>query len=766
MRLFAIVLGFCVVGAAVVAGVLFVRRLLPQAVATGPFPTVAVTCPPSQAEANALDQVVPGAGGAHQIGASNISTFGGLGNAATGATPSPVPSAKRTCRALSPAVAAQFAAIDAVGKQLGSDGYDETARGAELSGANAVFAYVRDRIQTQAYAGAMRGGLGALMSRSGSPDDKTLLLAQLLGTKGIAVRFVHANLSDAEIAALITSILAQPQSPPNPPAAVAQTYQTALAAAQPFISQVTQALAKGNVPLASSDAALRTQWAQNLRDHWWLQAQENGNWVDLDPTMPSAQPGTHLGAAPTDPPATALPDALYPTIDVRVLADFTDAAAVTTKKLVEASARTADAYAQPIAIRIGDPSATLGTLANSTSFTAYVGLGVSSSTSDAFQADPSSGPRLLRLRLEIETDRPGYAPLVQSQTIVDRSDASGTAIDPSWSARKTAYALTTNYFGLAVGGDLDPQFLAMREVQGADELQSVLGYVANGQRGGPPTNGEEAYPLSVMRFMERDQLLRALIDAKDGTAFFFNRPTIAFVHRVLDWNGSQMIARNDFDIVESAMDADGANASAAVADNLARGIIEDGDEAQLAMVVGAKPVTTRVVFAQAGSAPVVAVAPSASPPPVPAFAAAAIGNSLARGAVVAIPQAVRVGDASHVAWWEIDPQSGSAIGRMESGAGQEEIEYVRTSDVAAAAVDHATLVSDFDLCLLTESVGVLAKGGSMEGAPAKCEAQALCNATMSAAGGGWANWLYGEGGDKLASILAGLTGIYGKLCGG
>ncbi len=41
----------------------------------------------------------------------------------------------------------------------------------------------------------------------------------------------------------------------------------------------------------------------------------------------------------------------------------------------------------------------------------------------------------------------------------------------------------------------------------------------------------------------------------------------------------------------------------------------------------------------------------------------------------------------------------------------------------------------------------------------------LCNATMSAATGGWANWLYGEGGDKLASILAGLTGLYAKLCG-
>ncbi|MHB8144197.1 MAG: hypothetical protein ACYDEW_00965 [Vulcanimicrobiaceae bacterium] len=767
LRTLVIVLGVCVVGAGVVAGVLFVRqRLAGPPAAASIFPTVAATCPASEGAANALDQVAPGAGGAQLIGGSNRGIFGGLARGAAGATPSPVPSAHLACRTLAPAIVSQFAALDEAGRQLGTDGYDETVRGGELADANAVFTYVRDRIRTQAYAGAMRGGLGALMSRGGSPDDKALLLAQLLGTKGIPVRFVHANLSGGEIAAVISAMLAQPQSPPNPPAPVAQDYQNELAAAQPFIAQVTQALAKSNVALASSDAALRARWAANLRDHWWVQAREGGNWVDLDPTMPNARPGTHLGAAPTDPPAIALPSALYPVLAFRVIADYTSGGTVTTQTLLATSARTADAYAQPITIRIGDPSATLGTLVNSTSFAAYIAVGGNSSTSAAFQADPPNGPRLLRLRLEIETDRPGYAPLVQSQTIVDRSDASGMAVDPSWTAQRTAYALTTNYYGIAAAGDLDPQFLAMREVQGADELQAVLGYLANGQRGAPPAGAQEAYPLPVMRFFESDELLRALINAKGGTEFFFNRPTIAFVHRVLDWDGSHLIARNDFDIAESAMDVDGSNESAAVADNLARGIIENADEAELAMAVGAHPVTTRVVFARAGStAPVVAVAPSAAPPPLPAFAAAAIGDSLERGAVVAVMQPVRVGDASHVAWWEIDPQSGSTIGRMESGAGQAEVEYVRTSDVAAAAVDHATLVSDFDLCLLGESVGVLAKGGSMAGAPAKCEAQALCNATMSAATGGWANWLYGEGGDKLASILAGLTGLYAKLCG-
>src|SRR6185312_8252082 len=53
-----------------------------------------------------------------------------------------------------------------------------------------------------------------------------------------------------------------------------------------------------NVALAGDDAALRQAWSASLRDHWWLQVQQNGNWVDEDPTLPNAQPGSHLGAAP------------------------------------------------------------------------------------------------------------------------------------------------------------------------------------------------------------------------------------------------------------------------------------------------------------------------------------------------------------------------------------------------------------------------------------------------------------------------------------
>jgi hypothetical protein len=763
-KLLGILVALCVVAIFVAAGVVFAPRLFGGG-APNAFRTVAATCPAENAEADALDQVAPGAGGAAVAGQSNLGTFGALAGASAGATSTPVPADQLTCRALAPDIEDAFAQVDKDAASIGNDWYDENARAGELADANAAFAFVRDQIRTEPYAGAMRGGLGALMSAGGSPDDKTLLLAQLLGAKGIAVRFVHANLSDAEIASAIGAILATPQSPPNPPSDAMKMYQDALDSASPFSNQITQALARSRITMAASDAALRSQWATNLRDHWWLQAQEGNNWVDMDPTLANAQPGSHMGAAPSDPPQDALPDALYPTITFRVIGEY---AGGNTQTLIQQTTKTAGAYAQPIEIAISDPNAKLGALNGSTSFVVSISAGSGSATSDPFTPDPASGARLLNLRLETETDRPGYSALLQEQIVMDRADQSGANVDPSWTPQRTSVFLNgVRYYGLALGGNLAPQFIAAREIEAAHELHALAIYAINAGQVPLPTGAGQSYPVSVMRFFERDQLLRALINQKDGTQFFFNRPLIAFVHRVFDSDGTHLLARNDFDIVESAMDVDGQNVAAAIANNLARGVIEDGDEADYAMSLGSGPsITTRSVFSAAGSGTaIVAVAPSASPPPTLSLAATALNASLGRGAAVVVSQPVQVGDQSHVGWWEVDPQSGSTIGRLESGAGQEEEEYVRTADIADAAIDRANLVANFDLCLLSASVSALQGGGGIGGAPHSCMVEAVCKFEVGQGMSGWASWLWGENAARVLSGMDDLGGLDDKLCG-
>jgi hypothetical protein len=706
--------------------------------------------------------VAPGAGGAAVAGQSNLGTFGGLAGAAAGQTATPIPADQLTCRALAPDIEAAFAAVDKDAGSIGNDGYDETARAGELADANAVFAFVRDQIHTEAYAGAMRGGLGALMSGGGSPDDKALLLAQLLGVKGIAVRFVHANLSGAETATIVGAILATPQSPPNAPSDAMHMYQDALSSATPFSNQITRALAQSNVATASTDAALRAQWAANLRDHWWVQAQEGNSWVDLDPTLANAQPGSHMGATPTDSPQDALPDALYQTITFRMIAEY---AGGSTQNLVESTAKAADIYAQPIEISISDPSAKLGALNGSSSFVAAINAGGGRSASDAFTPDPSSGPRLLRLRLETETDRPGYPALMQEQIVVDRADQTGSSVDASWTPQRTSVFLNgVRYYGLAIGGNVNPQFALAREIEAEHQVHALVIYAINAGHVPFPAGAQQSYPVPVMRFFERDDLLRALINQRDATQFFFNRPHIAFVHRIFDWDGTHMLARNDFDIVESAMDVDGSNAAAAFADNVARGVIEDADEATYAMSLGPGPiVTTRAVFSAAGSA--ASVVTVTSPPPALSVAATAVRNSLSRGAVVAVSQPVQVGGHAHVGWWEVDPQSGSTIGRLESGAGQEEVEYVRTADIADAAIDRANLVANFDLCLLSASVSALQGGGGIGAAPHNCMAEAVCKFELGQGVTAWASWLWGENAARVVNGMGDIGGLDDALCG-
>lgn len=762
-KLLSILVALCVVAVLVAAGVFALGRHLFGGGGSGAFRTVAATCPAENAEADALDQVAPGAGGAAVAGQSNLSNFGSLAGGAAGATPTPASAAQMTCRALAPDVETAFAKIDKDAASTGNDWYDENARAGELTDANAVFAFVRDQIHTEAYAGAMRGGLGALISGGGSPADKALLLAQLLGVKGVAVHFVHANLSDAEIAATVNAILATPQSPPGAPSDAMRMYQDALGSATPFTTQIAQALAQSNVATASTDAALRAQWAANLRDHWWVQAQEGSNWVDLDPTLANAQPGTHMGASPTDSPQDALPDALYQTITFRVIAQY---AGGTMQKLVESTAKAADAYAQPIEITISDPDVKLGSLNGSTSFVAAIDAGGSKNTGDPFTPDPASGPRLLSVRLETETDRPGYPALVQEQSVMDRADQSGSNVDTSWTPQRTSVFLNgVRYYGLAVGGDIDPQFSLAREFEAAHQVHALVLYAVNAGQLPFPGDAEQSYPVSVMRFFEADALLRALINQKDGTQFFFNRPHIAFVHRVFDWDATHLLARNDFDVVESAMDADGSSAATAFTDNVARGVIEDADEANYAISLAPGPiVTTRAVFSAAGSGGTVVAL--ASPAPSLSIANAAIKNSLGRGAVVAVSQPIQVGGRAHVAWWEVDPQSGSTIGRLESGAGQEETEYMATQKIAFEALDRANLVANFDMCLLSESVGALTGGSDRDGASRECVGEAVCKFELSQGYGAWAEWLWGEGaGTGIPGGFSDLSGLTDALCG-
>lgn len=186
----------------------------------------------------------------------------------------------------------------------------------------ALHTWVRSNVTWVPYRGALRGPVGVLMDRKGNSLDQALLLAELLKASGRRVRLAHvqlsANVASAELQRLIAARnLGEPVGPLAP--------QTAKAAAEQFVDDSgvldtadaygidRKALAeklKGQVTRANTIAnkltqrmreqsralwpALSAQSAEAARkgvldqalvaigDHWWVQMNKDGQWVDLD----------------------------------------------------------------------------------------------------------------------------------------------------------------------------------------------------------------------------------------------------------------------------------------------------------------------------------------------------------------------------------------------------------------------------------------------------------------------------------------------------
>jgi hypothetical protein len=273
-----------------------------------------------------------------------------------------------------------------------------------------------------------------------------------------------------------------------------------------------------------------------------------------------------------------------------------------------------------------------------------------------------------------------------------------------------------------------------------------------------------------MRYLELDGMVRHEAEAHSAnhTRFYFDRPVIAFVHHAIVSHGSAVVARNDFDVVEDAMDAIGANVATAVRDNINRGVTDNAIETHVVLPRGL--VTTRAVFAAATrmGVPTVAILASGSPSRLPAAALLAATASLQRGAIVATARSVSLGGEDHVGWWEVDPATGSTVGRLESGAGQALAEYLPTTGVALKANTIADVVGGFDACMFADVNKALAtsNGDGVE-MVSKCGQDVACEFAEGQAVGLFADFLYG--GDDAANQAADLTNtifaLAKKVCG-
>ena len=246
-----------------------------------------------------------------------------------------------------------------------------------------LFAWVRDRTRYVPYEGVLRGPAGVLMDRSGNSLDRSLLLARLLQLAGHHVRLARGKLDDAlaeEILRLVwddpKSGAAEPAAPvPDAAAIAAVARQSGLdpreveaavrredlrgrKATEDLVGSLveqTRDLTALLPPPKDDDRAERAALKAALADHWWVQREDSGRWVDLDPLRPDAKPGDSLNRAmetvemPADGKA-ALPANLYHEIQLRVVVERWEDGRLESRPCLQKAFRPADIGPMPLTL--------------------------------------------------------------------------------------------------------------------------------------------------------------------------------------------------------------------------------------------------------------------------------------------------------------------------------------------------------------------------------------------------------------------------------
>jgi hypothetical protein len=190
--------------------------------------------------------------------------------------------------------------VEAAERGLRRDTFDPAAVVREAGNDPAqLLEWVRGHTFWVPYAGCLRGPRGVLMDRLGSDLDRAVLLAELLrAANGPRVRLARAALAEARAKALAA---ASRLPPTDRLAAAAAPAATAVGAFQAELNRMAEDVAGqaatlaealvgalGDAAPAEADAAAAEPW-RVLTDHWWLQYERDGKWIDLDPM--AAAPG-------------------------------------------------------------------------------------------------------------------------------------------------------------------------------------------------------------------------------------------------------------------------------------------------------------------------------------------------------------------------------------------------------------------------------------------------------------------------------------------
>ncbi|MEO5894340.1 MAG: hypothetical protein ABIS06_01420 [Vicinamibacterales bacterium] len=329
--------------------------------------------------------------------------------------------------------------VNAFAKRVNAVDWNVDLKAASLEdGIEPSFAYVRDRIDFDAYAGVLRGASGTYTARAGNAADRAVLLARLLERKQIRTRFALGALSPQQCQRLLLRAFeTDSKTPAFPPASNTgeRFYDRLLLRADRDYRSVRAALGDRLPPVTRPSTA---ELIAEMNPHIWLQAESAGQWIDLDPTFRD----TSIGQTLTTPEQvlSELPAHVYQRITIRVIAEHLADSALRETPLLDVKRNAVDVIDAQVALTHLKP-ASMG------------GLGSAIANAFGGRADeywtplllihgaPTTGerlkvndPALVAEWLEFTIDWPGGRTEVVRRPLVDRAGAAwrrASPLDPS-----------------------------------------------------------------------------------------------------------------------------------------------------------------------------------------------------------------------------------------------------------------------------------------------------------------------------------------------
>lgn len=228
---------------------------------------------------------------------------------------------------------------------------------------DAMFAFVRDAVRYEVYPGVLRGSRGTLMAMAGNSFDKSLLLAELLKTHGVNVRFVRGQLDADHAEALVSQMFQQAQGQ-----AERRTIEDKVATELPLefaegsnafaqlivarwtssLECVSEALRSSEIGIGSEPPVPKQKLIAEAADHCWLEVQQGDTWKAFDASFQNSEAGKTFAATPKL--LDDLPQDLHQRVVVRLSLEQRTSRGMETSELLQHQTKAADLHGAAISL--------------------------------------------------------------------------------------------------------------------------------------------------------------------------------------------------------------------------------------------------------------------------------------------------------------------------------------------------------------------------------------------------------------------------------